>query len=362
MSAAAGAPRVPAAAMGSGRARREAARELWLERVLLPFDVAHLLGPRRVEYGPDELLVVCLERNAEAHIGSFIGHYLELGVRHIVLLDNGSTDGTVAAAARHPHVSVFRTTLPFRGNNCAMRRYLVRRFARAARWVLCVDADELFDYPLSGRVPLASLLRYLRSRRYTAMAAHMLDMFSDRPVTAPAPPALPLKEAFPLYDLSGVRRRGYFEDDGYGALRFVRHNRLDNPEIGRYVGGVRAAPFALPEVYLIKHPLTFRDGRVRITHQHFVDHAAVADVSGVLYHYKFAEGFAARVAEAVRTGAYADDSFEYRRYQEALARDPRLRLDGGSARRLGGVDELVAAGFLQVSAAYREWADAAGAA
>lgn len=327
----------------------------WFERVVLPLNVRHLAGPRRVRYAEDELLVVCLVRDAEYHVGPFIEHYQALGVRHIVLLDNGSTDQTVARAAACDGVSVFRTTLPFKGNNRAMRRYLVRRFARSGHWVLFVDIDELFDYPASSRIGLPSLLGYLRSKGFTAMVAYMLDMLPDGSLHADA--RMPMRQAYPCYDISAVRRRGYFEPDAYHGERWVAHNTVANPAIARYVGGIRAQAFDLPDVYLIKHPLMLKDGRTELVHQHFVDHASVADVTGVLYHYKFVPGFRAKVDVAVRTGQYASDSFEYRRYQAALDRDPDIDFRTGTARRLGSVDDLVSEGFLQVTDDYRRWVE-----
>ena len=331
-------------------------KDLWLERLLLPLEVRHVSGPRRVRYARDEAIVVCLAKDAAYHIGPFIEHYRQLGVRHIFLLDNGSSDATVRLASAHPLVSVFQTRLPFRGNNRGMRRYLVRRFCGRNRWVLVVDVDELFDYPCSDRINLGSLLRYLRAQRFSAMAAYMLDMFPDRPL-AEIDASLPLKQAYPRYDISAVRKRGYFEADHHHAEQWVRHNTVANPDIKRYVGGIRAQAFDLPDVYLIKHPLLLRDGRTRLVHQHFVDHAAVADVTGVLYHYKFVPGFQAKVDDAVRTGQYADDSWEYRRYQKVLEREPDLNLKTDTSRELRSVNDLVSEGFLQVTDEYRHWVE-----
>lgn len=335
-------------------------RDLWLEQILLPLNVRHLAGPRRVEYGDDEAIVVCLAKDAEYHIDAFIAHYLQLGVRHVVLLDNESTDGTVALAAGHPQVSVFQTSIAFRDNNRSMRRFLVDRFGSSLHWIFCVDVDELFDYPFSDRIGLTALLRYLRSRSFTAMVAYLLDMLSDRPLSDASVPDCPLREAYPYYDVSAVRRYGYFEEDGYHGERWVRHNTLANPDIKRYVGGVRSQFFDLPEVYLIKHPLFFLDGRTRLVHQHFVDHASVADISGVLYHYKFLPGFGAKVETAVRTKVYASDSWEYVRYKRMLDKMPDLRLTAETARRLRDVNDLLADGFLHITDAYREWVERAG--
>jgi ubiquinone/menaquinone biosynthesis C-methylase UbiE len=88
-----------------------------------------------------------------------------------------------------------------------------------------------------------------------------------------------------------------------------------------------------------------------------VDHATVADVTGVLYHYKFVPGFRTKVDDAVRTGQYAAASFEYQRYQAALEREPDIVLGSASARRLVSANELVAEGFLQVTDDYRRWVE-----
>jgi len=75
----------------------------------------------------------------------------------------------------------------------------------------------------------------------------------------------------------------------------------------------------------------------------------------VLYHYKFVPGFRQKVESAVRDGAYARDSWEYRHYQQALDRQPSLVLKTPTAQELRSVDDLVASGFLQVSDDYRQW-------
>jgi len=337
---------------------RSRLRNLWLRWIRLPLNVRHVGGPRRARNAEDELSVVCLAKDAEIYIVPFIEHYLKLGVKHIVVLDNDSTDATRARASRFAEVTVLRTTVPFRNNNVAMRQYLLRRFGQRNRWLLCVDVDELFDYPYSDRVPIASLLRYLRSRSFTALVAYQLDLFSDRPLSD-TPSDLPtLRESFRCYDISAVRKIGYFEEDVYGGEMFAASNRLGSARVKRYLGGIRLQVFDLPEVYLIKHPLVFLDGKVRLVHQHFACRAHVADITGVLYHYKFVHGFAARVDAAVDARSYANDSWEYRHYRAVLDKQPDLCLKQETVQRLESVDELVDQDFLQVSPEYERWAAA----
>ena len=115
-----------------------------------PWKVHWVSGPRSVEASVEEFVVVSLVRDGAVYLPEFLRHYRELGAKHIVLLDNGSTDGTPALVASEPDVTVMRTPAPFKIYENIMRRWLVTRFGRR-NWVLCVDIDEFFDYRFAGR-------------------------------------------------------------------------------------------------------------------------------------------------------------------------------------------------------------------
>jgi hypothetical protein len=76
--------------------------------------IEYLHGPAEIPYGEDELVVVCIVRDSRPYVRSFVEHYLSLGVRHIVFLDNNSSDGTVSAARRYDNVTVLRTKIPYK--------------------------------------------------------------------------------------------------------------------------------------------------------------------------------------------------------------------------------------------------------
>ena len=270
----------------------------------------------------------------------------------------------MSLASGLPDVSIFRCTLPFREFNVLMRRYLVQRFGRKNRWVLCVDVDELFDYPYSNTISLENFLRYLSQRPYTAVVAYLLDMFSTTPLSELADSNQDLKESYPLYDVSAVTKSAYPEDFPYSGnsnqfkCRKRLHNSIASSEIKHYTGGIRASVFGMSRVFLTKHPLLFNDGKVRLVHQHFADRSAVADISCVLYHYKFVCGFPEKVADALIHRQYSSDSREYECYRKALEDVPKLCLQSANARELGDVNDLVEADFLQVSDSYLEWVNA----
>src|SRR5262249_23701739 len=123
----------------------------------------HVFGPERVAPAANDCVVVCLVRDGASYVDGFIDHYLRLGAAHIVFLDNASSDGTRAKLVGRERVSVFSCDLPYRQHKLALKRWLVRRFARGG-WGLCVDIDEHFDYPASARLQLSAFVGYLSAR------------------------------------------------------------------------------------------------------------------------------------------------------------------------------------------------------
>jgi hypothetical protein len=309
--------------------------------------VTHVHGPPELAAGPDDCVVLCVVRNGSTHAAAFLEHYLALGVGHVVVLDNGSTDGTVDIASAYPSVTVLRSDLPFRWYEDLLRGELWRRYSRGT-WTMSVDIDEFFDFPMSDRMGLKGLLAYLRTHRFTAMAAQMIDLFSDRPLMD-CPGADEFRSACVWYDGSGMRELPY--------------NRSENdvPDgITIRVGGIRREVFG-SDNWLTKHPLKFGDGRVRpsVRTSHDCHLATVADVTGALLHYKFVAGFPEYVEDVVRRRAVRALPFtEYTAYQRILEADPPPTLMTERARRLEGVDQLVEEGLLVTSDRYRGWAAA----
>ncbi|MEZ4643736.1 MAG: glycosyltransferase family 2 protein [Chloroflexota bacterium] len=332
--------------------------KMWAIYVIRPLQIRqitrtieHVHGPTEIPYGPDELVVVCLARDGELYVNSFMQHYAELGVKHIVLLDNGSTDQTVSLAQQYPHVTILRSRLPFKRYKMALRHYLIRRFGQANRWLLYVDIDELLDYPHSDRVTLPRFLGYLRAGGYTAVIAYMLDMFSDKPLTAVTSHIDDdLKALYRFYDISDIVRMDYY---------FPR-NQLPTDEIKAYFGGIRRILFdpQATRFVLTKHPLFLLDGRVKplFVDEHFVRDARIADVTAVLFHYKFLADFAERTVRAIQEENYHTHSDDYKKYHRILQQSPDLIIKQPTSHQFVEMGELIDNGFLYMSAAYHHWA------
>src|SRR5215218_5148416 len=322
-------------------------------RVVHP-SVEHLYGPEEVAYEADELVVVCLVRDGRPYVKSFVEHYASMGTKHIFFLDNESTDGTVEALKKYDNVTVLRTALPFKRYALLVRQYLIERFGRG-RWCLCVDIDELFDYPYADIVGLSSLLGYLNERSYTAVAAQMLDMFPEEPLSGSGRPSElpdePLKERHRFYDVSNISRismRGH---------PLFRNNTLESSEVEALRGGIRQNLFDF-RANLTKFPLVFSDGRVTPFDgsTHWVDNARIADLTCVLLHYKFLDGYLReQAAQAVREEHHYDNSAEYKEYLRVLEGNPTLRIKQDTSREFQGVNDLLENGFLVVSEDYVGW-------
>ena len=289
---------------------------------------------RRVRAGhssPDTArsVVLCVVKDGAEWTPTFIEHHLRLGFDHIVLLDNGSTDGTPDLARPHPAVTLLTSRF---GSVASLREYLLDRYA-VGRWALSTDIDMLFDYPLSDLAPVPALVRYLDDHGYTALATYLLDMFPEGALEDA--PAGRFVDTHRYCDLSEVSTLPYPDH-----LECV----VDNPAITRRVGGIRKTVFGL-DVELINHPLVRYRSGMFFGNPHYFKKARVADVAGVMYHYKFTAAFR-RLAREESAGSRFGIGPENHRYLAVLDASPRLTLRRATAIRLAGTRELVDRGFL----------------
>lgn len=320
---------------------------------ILQKQVKLIYGPDKINYDMNELIVLCLVRDGEPWLQSFIEHYFSLGVKHIVFLDNLSSDNTVSLAKEYQNVTILQTDLPFKRYKLAMRQYLIKRFGKN-RWSLYVDVDELFTYPFSDIITLSSLLTYLNQKSYTAVVAHMLDLFSDKPLSSQDKK---LNKSFVdlhrYYDISDIVKMKYY----------FAGNVISNSEIKVFFGGIRKILFMTNSIgaegldILTKHPLVFLDEKIMPMHinEHSVRNARIADFTCALLHYKFLSNFSERVLRAVKEENYGHNSRQYKKYYETLIYNPRLQIKQETSQKLTSINELIDNGFLVVSQDYLDW-------
>jgi hypothetical protein len=318
----------------------ETLRTLWF-----PATVRHVSGPTKLETDKDDLVVTCLVYNGAPYLEEFIDHYQSLGATHLVFLDNGSTDDTVALARSHDNTTVLRSEADFTTYQVTMRRYLLARFS-GPNWVLYVDIDEFFDYPYSRDLSLRGFIQYLNSQGFNAVPLQMLDMFPGGSISE-VDASDSLRASHVYYDLSNISQYDYASND------WLRGNMVSNPAIKTHRGGARQELFEMQpdRPLLTKHMLlrfteNLRPSDVRL---HHVDNALIADVSCVLYHYKFKPNFLEYAQRAVEEGVFRDSTTqEYHAYVRTLTDEDAVS-PSEQMKRLEDTQELVERGFLQVS-------------
>jgi hypothetical protein len=312
---------------------------------MMPRMVRHIQGPVEFDCEPDELIVLCVVRNGEYYVRSYIDHYSKLGAKHIVFLLNDSTDGTLDLLRRHD-VTILSTDAPYARYEVVMNHYLMNRFARD-RWSLLADIDELFDFPCSHVLSLRDFLRYLNHHRFTAVLTQVLDMFAPGPLGRERVAiGDDITQLFTHYDLSGITKQQYTWPG------------LTNSQIQWHFGGVRASIFGTNSS-LTKPALLFFERKLRIFFEvHHVMGARIADVSCLLRHYPFVGRFREKVAEAIATRRYSNAKWDYDGYWRILEHDPHPVIGSAAARNFDGTQSLIEEGFLIVSDEYRRWVEA----
>jgi len=309
-------------------------------------------GSGRVVLGDTDCAVVTLMKDAEWFIGPFIEHHLARGAAHMVVIDNGSTDRTVEIAAGFPCVTVVRNQMAVRRHESLMRAGIARQVLRGG-WVLFADADELFEAPLLDGAPdaLPRLVAYLDGHGYTAMVAQMLDMLTVQPYGSTKrldyPASVKAFDRWAMGDLTALP----YHAAGNRLAWFLRDNLCDDPGVKLLIGGARRALFG-EECYLFKHSIVRnRAGVDLMRHPHCAGRVRVADVTGVLRHYKLAGDWMARDRATVAAGIWDHDE-DARRLAAVTAGDGFVP-DVAGARAFGGTAGLIEAGFLHASDRYR---------
>jgi glycosyltransferase involved in cell wall biosynthesis len=315
---------------------------------LVGWSVEHVSGPQSVEATAGDVLLLSVIKDGREFLREFIEHHQRLGVKHIVLLDNGSTDDSIDIAAEYKNVTVLQTLLPFGTYARIFRLYLKMRFGHDC-WCLSIDMDELFDFPYSERISLDTFVRYLNEQSFNAVLVNMLEPVADAPLNSSSGAGGTLiRERYRYYDQSCIVKH-----DVCSAL-----NREPLHEFRS--GGIRASYFGWTDGHLAKYPLVKfgPDFGCRESLNHRVsDRARLADLSCVLFHYQFTETLHQRARDAANNRNYGNASRKYRHFLQILDRKPEVNLlrESLNPKELTGVNSLIENGYIVAGRSYRTY-------
>lgn len=293
----------------------------------------------------DHLVVVVL-RNEAPRMPFFLDHYRRIGVRHFLVIDNGSTDALMDVLGEAQDCSIWRTEASYRESNFGVhwQNHLLDRFGKG-HWCLVVDPDEILVYPYWTTRSLPELTRHLEEEGRESLFTLLLDMYPEGPVTEAVyqagedPHALapwfdgdgyaqkPNHEMREVWVQGGVRRRLFFRDWPQDSPAL---NKTPLVRWGDEFAFLSSTHKLWPRRLNVPHP----KGRTAPT--------------GVLLHYKYLHLFQEKVVEEISRGEHYAGSREYQRYGQLLERDALVLHDSRVSVRLSDWRDLVQRGLMHV--------------
>jgi hypothetical protein len=293
-----------------------------------------------IRRNPAEIRLFSCVRNEERRLPYFLDHYRRLGVDRFFFLDNESVDSTVEFLLAQSGTHIFAA----KGSYAAMRsgiqwiRELVNCYGQE-HWCLVADADEFLLYPFAETVPIRTICNYFETSGYTAMYSILLDMYSSEPFARTVfEPGRSLQDVCPYFEIHSMRR-------------FKRQSRPFSPT-PRVLGGMRKRLFGV-KCSLDKISI-FRPGSAIRIHEgmHEIEGASIADVQGVVLHFKYFSDFVERSRIEAERSEHWKSAVEYRAYDRILRANPLLSAYCPASIRLGSSADPVRAGLVTCSRSF----------
>ena len=104
------------------------------------------------------LAVMSIMKNETLNVDEWIAHYVWQGVDHLFIIDNGSTDDTVAKIEASPHrdrITLLRRPEPHRQGYHYRQTFRHERIKRRFQWLMVADADEFWFSGQDATLPAA---------------------------------------------------------------------------------------------------------------------------------------------------------------------------------------------------------------
>lgn len=303
--------------------RLRVARRRWRVRALRKAKELRPLVDNTAMIEKRDVLVFSTVRNELLRLPYFLKYYRDLGVKHFLIVDNGSVDGSTEFLKKQTDVSLWRSDESYLDARFGIDwiNYLLSKYGHD-HWTLSVDPDELFIYPFCDTRPLPALTDWLDSCAIRSFGAMILDMYPKGPVgdTTYLPGQDPLevtnwfdsgnytiKQDWMYWNLwiqGGPRSRVFFANNPKKAPAL---NKVPLIRWQRHYAYASSTHMVLPRGLNLVFD---KDGGEK--------------ASGVLLHTKFLDTFDEKAREELVRGQHYDESAEYKAYAQAEDFNPNL--------------------------------------
>jgi hypothetical protein len=337
----------------------------------------------------DEVRLIATVRNELPRLPFFFAYYRKLGVKRFFFTDNNSDDGTTAYLLQQPDCHVFHTTNSYREAQYGVhwQNRLLDSYG-AGHWCLIVDADELFVYPFCEKVSLNSLCLYLDRFGWEGVYTFMLDMYHPSNMAeAVCEPGKSFIDICPMFDrdyhfvrrsffdllrlphrpppfpetevIGGPRARIFYPEQNTTALWPRLKVRLLGRLLKKFSGLGLFGEDKVPHMasMLFKVPLVkWRKGMAYYSSTHILTPIKLADITGVLLHFKFFSDFHDKAMLESRRGEHVGGARQYRRYADILQQQGgKASLGYQGSVRYRSSDDLMQHKLMHASTMYEKF-------
>lgn len=281
-----------------------------------------------------DIPAICVVRNANNYIRSFLRYYRKLGVTRFIIIDDQSVDGTSAALSGESDVDLYTSHFEYKDTNRGTdwRDAFFDMYGRN-RWYLSLDADEFLVFPGSETRTIRDFIDDLRRAGMRRAHCPMLDVYPPGALSSGVFVDDGTKWPFEV--------SSHFDGDGY----MVKHERYGSA----LRGGPRRRLFGR-DMRLSKFPLLWVDHatsyRLGSIHGPGPCIRNFVPITGVLLHYRFSSHSVDEFRKIVEVGGHAGGGAHYRAILSSpdFSKDFSLRYPGSI--KFTGSQALVDRGFM----------------
>jgi glycosyltransferase involved in cell wall biosynthesis len=319
-------------------------------KALVSFRTKHVSGNKQITVGADDVVLVSLVKDAEYYLEKLIDHHRALGVKHILLIDNGSTDRTRELFVDADDVSVFLNTLPVKRFECLLRSRIARRFVKGG-WFLFVDSDELVSFGRGQGRHISQFAAYCNMHNYDAVIGQCLDLFSPFAIETTSDWSYADSvRRFDQYSLEDISYYDYFDAENIDFSWFLKDNAISNHDIKFMFGGIRNEVFG-ENCCLTTHRMVRNKGGIDLySHAHCSGNVHCADFAFLIQHYKFCGNLLERDLAIQRNMAW--DHGENAKRISRLQSEAGFVISGRNQQLFVDTEDLISKGFLACSDRY----------
>lgn len=244
----------------------------------------------------DSVILVCFYNDFENIANFWMEHYINLGIKNFVMIDNNSKDkSTSIVESYNDKINLDLWSIKDIYNcykMCGWRQQIIEYYGHSRKY-LFVDADELFVYKNYKNNTICEFVDNNKNKNFKSL---MIDVYSK----------------------NGIEDKNL---DNYKYADMYTYKKSSNKYYGeRFYGGFRNRIFGI-RPSLQKISLLNYTGKEVLLNDHFCYPWIVnknAKLNSFLIHYKFLDGDVEKYKKFAIDGRHWNNSREYKVYAEGI--------------------------------------------